>query len=88
METTTPRRSTLVLTLALHLLALWPYLLSGLVAPSWAYVGLLGVWAALGAVAVAVHRRRGGLAALVPLVTVALWFGLITLGEQTLGWTG
>jgi hypothetical protein len=30
----------------------------------------------------------GRLAALVPLVTVGLWFLLATLGEQLLGWTG
>ena len=85
---TPPRRSTAVLTGVLHLLALWPYAISGLVAPGWGVLSLLLVWAVLGAVAVAVHRRWGGLAALVPLVAVGLWFVLLTLGERLLGWTG
>jgi hypothetical protein len=85
---TTPRRSTAVLTGALHLLALWPYAISGLVAPSWGVAALLGVWALLGAAAVALHRRWGAVAAVMPLVAVAMWFGLLTLGEAVLGWTG
>jgi hypothetical protein len=83
-----PRRSTAWLTGGLHLLALWPYAISGLFAPGWGVGALLVVWALMGVVAVAVHRRWGGLAALVPLVTVGLWFLLATLGEQLLGWTG
>jgi hypothetical protein len=83
-----PRRSTLWLTGLLHLLALWPYLISGLAAPGWAVLSLLVLWALLGVVAVAVHRRWGALAALVPLVAVGLWFLALTLGEQLLGWTG
>ena len=82
-----PRRSTAVLTAVLHLLALWPYAISGLVAPGWAVVALLVVWALLGAVAVVVHRRWGAVSALVPLVAVVLWFGVLTLGEALLGWT-
>ncbi len=83
-----PRRSTAVLTGVLHLLALWPYAISGLVAPGWGVGALLVVWALLGAAAYAVHRRWGAVAAVVPLVTVVLWFGLVTLGEAVLGWTG
>jgi hypothetical protein len=83
-----PRRSTLWLTGVLHLLALWPYLISGLAAPGWAVLALLVLWAVLGVVAVLVHRRWGALAALVPLLAVGLWFLALTLGEQLLGWTG
>jgi hypothetical protein len=72
----------------LHLLALWPYLISGVAAPGWAVLSLLVLWALLGVVAVAVHRRWGALAALVPLAAVGLWFLALTLGEQLLGWTG
>ena len=85
---TAPRRSTLYLSIALHLLALWPYAISGLAAPGWAVLALLVVWAALGAVLLQVHRVWGAVAAVVPLVAVVLWFGLITLGEAVLGWTG
>ena len=83
-----PRRSTAVLTGALHLLALWPYAISGLVAPGWGVAALLAVWALLGLAAVAVHRHLGAVSALVPLAAVVAWFGLVTLGELLLGWTG
>ena len=83
-----PRRSTLWLTGVLHLVALPPYLSSGVVAPGWAVLSLLVLWAVLGVVAVLVHRRWGALSALVPLVAVGLWFLALTLGEQLLGWTG
>jgi hypothetical protein len=88
VRTAHPRRSTALITGGLHLLALWPYAISGLFAPGWGVLALLVVWALMAGVAVAVHRRWGGLAALVPLVTVGLWFLLATLGEQLLGWSG
>jgi hypothetical protein len=87
-RTSEPRRSTLWVTGLLHLLALWPYAISGVAAPGWAVLSLLVLWAVLGIVAVTVHRRWGALAALVPLFAVGLWFLLLTLGEQQLGWTG
>ena len=86
MKTDTPRRSTLVVTLLLHLFALWPYTVSGLMAPGWAVLSGLVLWALLGVLAVGVHRRWGAVAALVPLFAVVLWFVLLTLGEQQLGW--
>jgi hypothetical protein len=81
-------RVTGTVTAVLHLLALWPYAISGLVAPGWGVGALLVVWAGFGVVAFLVHRRWGGLATLVPLLAVGAWFGLVTLGEQLLGWTG
>lgn len=85
---TAPRRSTLVVTLLLHLLVLWPYSASGLLAPGWAVVALLAAWALLGVAAVAVHRRWGAVAALVPLLALVLWFAALSTGEALLGWTG
>ena len=82
-----PRRSTLVLTGLLHLTTLPPYAASGLLAPGWAVLGMLTLWVVLAVAAFAVHRRWGALSALVPLVAMALWFGVLTLGEQVLGWT-
>ena len=82
-----PRRSTLVLTAVLHVLVLWPYLASGLVAPGWAVLALLGLWVLLGWLAHAVHRRWGAVSALVPLLALGLWVGVLVLGEQVLGWT-
>lgn len=84
---TPPRRSTLVLTAVLHLATLPLYLASGLAAPGWAVLALLALWALLGWAAYLVHRRWGALSALVPLLALGLWFGVLTLGEQVLGWT-
>jgi hypothetical protein len=83
-----PRRSTAVLAVVLHLLVLWPYAASGLLAPGWAVAALLALWVTLAAVVLVVHRRYGAVAALVPLAALALWFGALTAGDLWLGWTG
>ena len=57
---------TAVLTAAGMLVALWLYSASGLLAPLWAVVALLALWAVLVVVAVRVHRRRGAWSLLVP----------------------
>ena len=85
-DRTVPPRAWAVTALAavLHLAVLAPYLSSGLLAPGWAVLLLLGVWAGLAAL---VWRLRGNaLALLVPGVAVALWFAALTAGEQLLGW--
>lgn len=71
----------------LHLVVLWPYSASGLVAPGWAVLALLAVWALLGWAVAAVHRRWGAVSALVPLLAMGVWVGALVLGEQALGWT-
>lgn len=71
----------------LHLAVLPFYAATGLLAPGWAVVTLLVVWAALAAAVVVVVRRRSRLALLIPLGAIALWFATLTLGEQLLGWT-
>lgn len=82
-----PSRRTAVITAVLHLLALWPYALSSLVVAGGGYLAMLGLWAAFGVVAVVVHRRWGGMSALVPLVAVVTWVVVLTVGESLLGWT-
>lgn len=82
-----PRRSTAVVTAVLHLLALWAYALSGLVVAGWTYLALLALWAGFGVAAYLVHRRWGGLSALVPLLAVVTWFVVLTVGERVFGWT-
>jgi hypothetical protein len=82
-----PRTSTLVLTAVLHLPVLFLFVVSGLVAPGWAVLALLALWVLLGWAAYRVHRRWGAVSALVPLLAVVLWVGLMTAGEQLLGWT-
>jgi hypothetical protein len=62
------------------------YLSSGLVAPLWAIVVLLLVWAALAVYAVRWFTRRPWVVLLLPFIAAAVWFAAITLGEQVLGW--
>ena len=71
----------------LQLATLLPYAASGLLAPTYAVVVLLVLWVALAALAAVVLRRRGGPALLVPLVTMAVWAGVLTAGDLLLGWT-
>lgn len=63
------------------------YLASGLVAPLWAIVVLLVVWAGLvGTAGWAVYRRSAwGL--MVPFLGIGLWLGGVSAGEAFLGWT-
>jgi hypothetical protein len=82
-----PSRRTAVVTAVLHLLALWPYALSNLVVAGAGYLAMLVLWAGFAVAAVVVHRRWGGLSALVPLVAVLTWFAVLTLGESLLGWS-
>jgi hypothetical protein len=70
-----------------HLLVLPWYAASGLVAPLWAVVGLIGVWLVLLAAGARLRRYRPLWMLLVPLVDVAIWFGTITAGEALGGWT-
>lgn len=81
-----PGRWSLVLAGLLHLLALVPYGFSGLIAPTYGVIGLLVVWLLFAAFLVAVHRRYGALAALVPPVAVLTWIALLSLGGAVLGW--
>lgn len=66
--------------------AFFLYASSGLLAPAWAVVLLLLLWAALFALACAwwtPHPRR---VAVVPVVAVLLWFAILNAGGAWLGW--
>lgn len=63
------------------------YLSSGLVAPLWAVVCLVVIWAGLVVLGVAWFRRHPWRVLALPVVAVAVWFLAITLGERLLGWT-
>jgi hypothetical protein len=69
-----------------HLCTLPFYLSSGLVAPLWAIIVLLLVWAGLLALAIVSVRRRSAWGLLVPVLAVGLWLGFISAGEALLGW--
>ena len=70
-----------------HLAAGVWYAASGLVAPGWAVVGLLIVWAALSVVLWRLVRRRSGWAIAIPVLDLAIWFAVISIGEALLDWT-
>lgn len=63
------------------------YLASGLVAPLWAVVMLLLCWVLMVYLGIRYRRRVPWLMLALPVVAVALWFGVLTAGEAWLGWT-
>ena len=63
------------------------YLSSGLVAPLWAVIVLVVIWAGLVALGVVWFRRHPLRVLALPLGAVLIWFLVITLGERLLGWT-
>jgi len=66
---------------------LFLYAASGLLAPWYGVVLLLAIWLALFVVACrwwTLHPRR---TLLVPLVALAVWFGVLTGGEALFGWS-
>jgi hypothetical protein len=73
--------------LAAHVLVLPWYAASGLLAPAWAVLALLGVWVALLATGLRLRRHRPLWMLLVPVLDVIVWFTTITLGESLGGWT-
>jgi hypothetical protein len=65
----------------------FPYLASGLVAPFWGiavlYAGwLLGLW-----LTIRLFRGGSAWALAMPIVAVAFWWLVVTLGESLFGWT-
>ncbi len=76
-----------VLGIVAHVVLLPYYLASGLVAPLWAVIVLVAVWAALLVVALRLWKARPFLVPLVPIAAVAIWFAAIAAGETWLGWT-
>ncbi len=73
--------------LAGHLAVLPWYAASGLVAPPWAVVGLLAIWAALLVVGLRLRTSHPVWMLAIPMLDVAIWFGTISAGDAFLGWT-
>lgn len=80
-------RTLLALALLAHLGAGILYAAAGLVAPLWAVLLLWAAWLVLLVVLVRLWRRRPPLALAVPVGALGLILGVVTLGEQALGWT-
>jgi len=67
-------------------IGVFPLSASGLLAPPWALVAIAAGWALGLVIAWRLGRTRPRVVPLVPVVTLAAWFGFITLGERLLGW--
>lgn len=70
----------------LHLAVGYFYLLSGLVAPPWAVVGLLSIWIALMFTLIRI-RSTGPKTLIVPAGAAAIWLAVLWAGDALLGWT-
>jgi hypothetical protein len=66
----------------------FPLASSGLFAPPWALALIAVGWACGVVLAWRLGRTRPILAMAVPVVTVAVWFALLTVGDRWLGWAG
>lgn len=81
------RRAAASIGVAGMVVALWFYLASGLVAPSWAVGLLLCLWLAMLVLSVRWFRSRPFVVLVMPLVAAAVWFVVISAGDAWLGWT-
>ena len=70
-----------------HLVPGFFMVVSGLVAPLWAVALMVVVWFVLTGLLVAMVIRRSWWTPVVPVVAVAFWVAVLTLGERMLGWT-
>ena len=87
-ERSEPHRLPQWIALALHILVgVFPYAASGLVAPLYGLVVLALIWLAGIIVILRWRPANAWLVLLVPVAAVALWFGVLTLGEAVFGWT-
>ena len=59
---------------------------SGVVAPGWAWIGLVTLWV-VGAGLLWTWRRSPVRTLLVPVVMAAIWWATLTAGDVWLGWT-
>ncbi len=69
------------------LVALWFYGFIGLVAPWWVVPLMVLVWLVLAAVAWRSHLRRPWVPLLMPVVALAVWFGVVVAGGAWWGWS-
>ncbi|WP_127127927.1 hypothetical protein [Georgenia sp. SYP-B2076] len=63
------------------------YVVSGLLAPTWAVVVLLLVWLGLLALGVRWFRAHPGRVLALPVAAAAVWLAAMYLGDVLLGWT-
>jgi len=73
------------LALLLHVLVGFPYLVSGLVAPGYGVIALMGIWIGLLVLLLRMRSTRPLLALLVPPAALAIWYAVLALGGSLLG---
>ncbi|MFU8841487.1 MAG: hypothetical protein ACNA8R_12340 [Nitriliruptoraceae bacterium] len=74
--------------IVIHLgLGLFPYAPSGLVAPPYGMVLLWLFWLAILVVAVLLVPRRPWWVVATPVLSIAVWIGVMTYGHVVLGWS-
>lgn len=67
--------------------AFFLYAASGLVAPWWGVVGLLLLWLVLFVIAIRWWTPHPVRVAVLPVLTIGLWFAVVTAGGAWWGWT-
>ena len=83
----TPRKVLYALVgLGLHLVAGFFMLVSGLVAPPWAVVGMLFAWAVLLGVGLRLWRIKPWVTIGFPVLAFVIWIASIAAGGAFLGW--
>ncbi len=91
VETLTRARGPLVvagLAAVLHLVVGWFYLAGGRVIPGYVLFPLWAAWLLLAWWLVTLARRQSWWTPLAPVVAAVLFFVVLTVGEQVLGWRG
>lgn len=63
------------------------YLVSGLMAPIWAVIGLLAFWVFLVVLGIRWFRLHPLRVLLLPVIAAVVWYGVMSLGDVLLGWT-
>ncbi|HET9648041.1 MAG TPA: hypothetical protein VFP34_07395 [Microlunatus sp.] len=64
------------------------FLASGLMAPAWGVVVIVGVWVALFVLGILLMvKRRPVWVVPIPIAAALLWWLLLSLGEHFLGWS-
>ena len=70
-----------------HVLTVFLYLASGLLAPLAGVLFLLAGWLVLLVAAIRLRRPRPWMAAMTPAVSIGFWAAVLTFGDWVLGWT-
>jgi energy-coupling factor transporter transmembrane protein EcfT len=73
--------------IAAHVLTVFLYLASGLLAPLAGVLFLLAGWVVLLVAGIRLRRPRPWLAALTPVASIGFWAAVLTFGDWVLGWT-